>query len=126
MYGALKHSHMLFAVISFLFFVLRGGWMLLESPQLQKRWVKVLPHIIDTLLLVCAVSLVVVVQQYPFVHHWVTAKIVGLVLYIVLGTIAIKRGKTKSIRLLAFVGAILVYGYIVGVALRHSPLSFLA
>jgi len=126
MYSVLKHSHMLFAVTSGVLFVLRGVWMMMESEQLQKRWVKILPHIIDTLLLGCAIALTVMLQQYPFVDHWLTAKLIALVLYVLVGTIAIKRGKTKKIRVFAFVLALLLYGYIVGVAINHNVLSFLA
>ena len=126
MYTGLKHAHMMFAIISGVLFLLRGTWMLIDSPMLQRKWVKVLPHINDTLLLGFAVVLVVISGQYPFVHHWLTAKVIALLLYILVGTIAIKRGKTKSIRAAAFVIALLLYGYIVGVAIHHSPLSFLS
>ena len=126
MYTGLKHAHMLFAVISGVLFLLRGVWMLMDSPLLQRKWVKVLPHINDTLLLGFAIALVVLSHQYPFVHHWLTAKVIALVLYILVGTIAIKRGKTKSIRVAAFLIALLLYGYIVGVAITHNPLSFLS
>ena len=126
MYSVLKHAHMLFAVTSGVLFLLRGVWMMMDSAQLQKRWVKVLPHINDTLLLGCAIALTVILHQYPFVDHWLTAKLVALVLYVLVGTVAIKRGKTKQIRILAFVVALLLYGYIVGVAINHSALSFFA
>ncbi|OUR90266.1 regulator SirB [Gammaproteobacteria bacterium 42_54_T18] len=117
---------MLFAVTSGVLFILRGIWMMMDSAQLQKRWVKVLPHINDTLLLGCAIALTVILQQYPFVDHWLTAKVIALVLYILVGTVAIKRGKTKKIRVFAFVVGLLLYGYIVGVAINHDVLSFLA
>lgn len=126
MYSILKHSHMLFALISGMLFLLRGIWMLLDSNQLQKRWVKVLPHVNDTLLLGCAIGLMVILGQYPFVDHWLTAKVVALVLYIGIGVIAIKRGKTKPIRAMAFVTALLIYVYIIGVAIKHSAWSFIA
>ena len=125
MYDEIKNAHMLFAIISGVLFFLRGVWMLKNSPSLDKKWVKILPHINDTLLLSFAVALMMMSQQYPFVHHWLTAKIIALILYIVVGTVAIKRGKTKSIRVVSFVIALLLYGYIVGVAINHHPLSFL-
>ena len=59
MYIAFKHSHMMFAVISGLFFLVRGCWMLMDSGMLQKKWVKILPHVNDTLLLLCAIVLCV-------------------------------------------------------------------
>ena len=126
MYSVLKHAHMLFAVTSGVLFILRGVWMMMDSAQLQKRWVKILPHINDTLLLGCAITLTVILQQYPFVDHWLTAKVIALVLYILVGTVAIKRGKTKKVRVFAFVVGLLLYVYIVGVAINHDVLSFLA
>lgn len=122
---ALKHSHMLFAVISGVFFLVRGCWMLMDSQMLQKVWVKVLPHVNDTLLLVCAIGLCVVTQQYPFVESWLTVKVFMLIAYILLGTIALKRGKTKSIRVVAFFAALASFIFMVSVARTHHPLGFL-
>lgn len=126
MYMAFKHSHMLFVVISGLFFLVRGAWMLMESDMLQKKWVKIVPHVVDTLLLVFAIGLCVILSQYPFVHHWLTVKVVMLVAYIGLGTIALKRGKTKAIRTLAFFAAIASFLFMVSVARAHHPLGFLS
>lgn len=98
--------------------------MLTESNLLQKKWVKIAPHIIDTLLLASAISLAVILQLSPLEHPWLLAKIMGLLIYIVLGTVALKRGKTKPIRITAFVLALLTFVYIVNVALTKSPLVF--
>lgn len=125
MYMALKHSHMLFAIISGLFFLVRGVWMLMESDMLQKKWVRILPHVNDTLLLACAIALCVILQQYPFVQAWLTVKVLMLVAYILLGTIAIKRGKTKAIRTLAFFAALACFLFMYSVARAHHPLGFL-
>ena len=126
MYAAFKHIHLLTVALSIGLFTLRGIWMLLDSDKLQKRWVKIVPHVVDTLLLISAIGLMFQIQQYPFTHGWITAKIVGLIAYIVLGTIALKRGKTKGTRVIALVAAFAVIAYIVGVALRHNALSWLA
>ena len=126
MYAAFKHIHLLTVAISLGFFVLRGVWMLSGSALLQKKWVKILPHIVDTLLLVGAIGLMFQIGQYPMTDGWLTAKLLGLIAYIVLGTIALKRGKTQGPRILAFVAALAVIAYIVGVALRHNALSWLA
>ncbi|MBB5020235.1 putative membrane protein SirB2 [Chitinivorax tropicus] len=120
-YIALKHLHMTFAAISISLFLLRGYWMWQTSPRLQQRWVKVVPHINDTALLGTAIAMVIWSRQYPFVMDWLTAKLLALILYIVLGSIALKRGRTKPIRLLALLGATLTFTYIVGVALTKSP-----
>jgi uncharacterized membrane protein SirB2 len=120
-YLAVKHVHMTCAALSGSFFALRGIWMLLDSKLLQQRWVKVAPHIIDTVLLGSALTMVVWSRQYPFVEPWLTAKLLALLLYIVLGTIALKRGKTKGIRIAAYVGALATFSYIVAVALTRQP-----
>ncbi|WP_086480051.1 SirB2 family protein [Oceanospirillum sanctuarii] len=126
MYAAFKHIHLLTVALSLGLFTLRGIWMLLDSDKLQKRWVKIVPHIIDTLLLVSAIGLMFQIHQYPFADGWLTAKLLGLIAYIVLGTIALKRGKTKGTRVIALVAAFAVIAYIVGVAIRHNALSWLA
>lgn len=86
---------------------------------------RILPHVVDTVLLASAVALVVVVQQYPFVDPWLTAKVCALLVYIGLGTIALKRGRAKTIRLLALLAALLVFAYIVSVAVSHNPWGLL-
>jgi uncharacterized membrane protein SirB2 len=122
-YLAIKHFHVTFAVLSGSFFLLRGLWMLLESSMLQRRWVKVVPHVVDTLLLASALTLVFWSGQYPFVEPWLTAKVLALILYIVLGTIALKRGKTRLMRVNALVGALSFFFYIAAVALTREPLA---
>src|SRR5512135_3858152 len=103
-------------------FALRGAWMLQGSPLLARRWVRVLPHVVDTVLLASAIALAVMLEQYPLMQGWLTAKLIGLVVYIALGTIALKRGRTRAVRLAAFGGALLVFAYIVAVALTKSVL----
>jgi len=122
MYMVLKHTHITFAALSILFFTLRGYWMLSTPEKLKRRWVRIAPHIIDTLLLVSAIALTITVSQYPFTHSWLTAKLIALVSYIVLGTIALKRGKTRRTRTLAFIMALTCVAYIIWVALHHTPL----
>ena len=119
-YLAIKHLHITFAVVSGSFFMLRGLWMLLDSPLLQRRWVKVVPHVVDTLLLSSALVLVFWSGQYPFVQNWLTAKVLALVAYIVLGTIALKRGKTRGVRAFALLAALATLAYIVAVALTRQ------
>lgn len=125
MYMAFKHSHMGLAVVSFCLFVLRYGWMLAGSEQLQKKWVKILPHVVDTALLLCAFGLMWVLQQYPIQQPWLTAKVVALVAYIGLGTMALKRGKTRGQRALYGALAILTFAYIAKVALTKVPWPWL-
>lgn len=124
-YQLLKHIHLTTVAITLALFVLRGVWMMLDSPMLQRRWVRILPHVNDTVLLVSAVWMAVAVWRYPMVHHgWITAKLVALVAYILLGTVALKRGRTKMIRGAAFLGGLLVFAYIVRTAYSKSVMPF--
>lgn len=126
MYLAIKHLHVTCVVLSGFGFTLRAFWMLVGSPKLHARLTRILPHIVDTVLLVSAIALSVMAAQYPFVHGWVTAKVLGLVAYIVLGTIALKRGRSLRIRRAALAGALLTFAWIVSVALSKSAAGFLA
>ena len=123
-YLAVKYLHMTCAILSGSFFLLRGVWMLADSPLLQRRWVKTLPHGIDTLLLGSALVLVFWSGQYPFVQPWLTAKVLALVAYIVLGTVALKRGKTKGVRAFTLLAALAVFAYILAVALTRQVAVF--
>ena len=124
MYHLTKFVHELCALASFTLFALRGVWMLRDSPQLARRWVKILPHGIDTLLLASAIALTLMLQQYPPTHAWLSAKLAGLLVYIGLGLIALRYGKTRSVRAAAWIGALTVFLYIASVALSHDPLGF--
>ena len=123
-YTLLKYLHVICVVLSGAGFVLRGAWMLRGSPLLAQRWVRVLPHVVDTVLLASAIALALMLEQYPLVQGWLTAKLIGLVVYIVLGTIALKRGRTRGVRLTALAGALLVFAYVVAVALTKSVLPY--
>lgn len=124
-YYTLKHIHVTLVGLSAAGFLLRGLWMVTGSRLLHHRLTRILPHVIDTLLLASALVLAWMISQYPFVAGWVTAKVFGLLLYIVLGTIALKRGKTFGVRLVAFLGAVLTYAWIVSVAITKNPAGFL-
>ena len=123
-YLALKHLHVTCVVLSGLGFSLRGYWMLIGSARLHSRLARILPHVIDSTLLGSALTMAWLSGQYPFVQPWLTAKFFGLLAYIVLGAIALKRGRTPAIRARALVAALLAYGYIVSVALTRQPLPF--
>jgi uncharacterized membrane protein SirB2 len=121
-YLLIKHLHVTAATLSILFFVTRAWWSVTGSARLQWRVVKVLPHVIDTVLLVCGILLTFMLGG---LQPWIVAKIIALVLYIAVGTVAIKRGKTAATRGVAALIAIAIFFYIVGVALAHNPLSWL-
>lgn len=119
-YAVLKAIHVGCATLSISGFVLRFGLMLADSPALKSRVARVLPHVIDTALLASALAMA---WQLGALPAWLAAKIVALLAYIVLGAIALKRGRTRGSRIAAGVAAIVVFGYIVSVALAKSPLG---
>jgi uncharacterized membrane protein SirB2 len=123
-YETIKLIHVTSAVLSISGFFVRGLWMLAESPRLRERWVQIAPHVVDTVLLASAIYLAVTIQQYPGVNQWLTAKIVALVFYVVFGSIGLKRGKTKAIRVAAWLGALATFAYIVGVAVTRNATVF--
>ncbi len=125
-YAFIKNMHMGLAYLSVSLFIFRSILSVTGSGLLQHKVLKILPHVIDTFLLLFAVHLMVVIKQYPFVDDWLTAKLLGLIAYILVGTVAIKRGKTAVIRFWASVGAVTIFAYIFGVAKSHSVLSWFA
>ncbi|MGY0217010.1 SirB2 family protein [Endozoicomonadaceae bacterium StTr2] len=126
LYLTIKQLHIAFAATSITLFAIRWLVALFKDQWLKHPFFRTLPHLIDTLLLGCAVWLCVILHQYPFVHSWLTAKVVALVLYILLGYMAIKGGKTFKQKLLAGILSLGVAAYIVGAAIYHSPWSWLA
>jgi len=125
LYLGLKAAHIACAILSIAGFALRGILMLADSPLLATRFARVAPHVVDTLLLASALWLAALIGQYPFVEGWLTAKVLALIAYIVLGTVALKRGRTKTVRITAFALALAAVLYIVSVALTRDPLGFL-
>ncbi len=124
-YTTLKTVHLTTIVITLALFLLRGAWMVAESPRLHARWVRIAPHINDTVLLASGIALAWTLSLSPLEHGWLAAKIVALFAYIGLGTIALKRGKTRSQRIAAWLAALAVFGYMVAVARAHDALPFL-
>jgi uncharacterized membrane protein SirB2 len=123
-YLALRHLHVACVVLSGLGFALRGWWMLNDSPWLKTRLARVVPHVIDSVLLGSALLMAWQSSQYPVAQGWLTAKLFGLLAYILCGTMALKRARTKSQRVVFLALAVLAYAYIVGVALTRSPLPY--
>lgn len=125
-YLPIKHLHITAATLSLLFFMLRAWWSVREAAVLQARWVRVAPHVIDTTLLLLGVVLMVMLSMWPHQHPWLAAKLVALLVYIGLGTVAIKRGSTPRARAIAALAAVATFLYMLGTAIHHSPLSWLA
>ncbi|MCG6951561.1 MAG: SirB2 family protein [Betaproteobacteria bacterium] len=116
-----KSIHVGCVVVSLAGFATRGALMLSGSRWLTARFVRIAPHVVDTLLLASALWLCWLLGQYPFVQGWLTAKVLGLLAYIGLGTLALRRGRTKPVRAAALAGAVLAAGYVVAVALTRDP-----
>jgi uncharacterized membrane protein SirB2 len=117
----LRLLHIAAVTISITLFVTRAGLSLAGAEMLQHRFLRVAPHVVDSVLLASAVLLTLILRQYPFADGWLTAKLIALVGYVILGSIAIRRGRTPAIRAVALVGALLTVAYIVGTALHHDP-----
>ena len=126
MYALIKYVHLFSVTFSLAGFFLRGLMLMRGSPLMKARWIKVLPHINDTILLAAALSLAVMSDQYPFVSGWVTAKVLGVIAYIILGSLALRTGSSPRTRLVCWLAAMAVFGWIVSVALTRQPAGFLA
>lgn len=126
MYVLVKYVHVISVTLSVIGFFLRGVLMLREAPLMNARWVKVLPHVNDTILLAAALTLAAMSEQYPFVVGWVTAKVFGVIVYIILGALALRDASTRRMRIVCWIASLAVFGWIVSVALSRQPMGFLS
>jgi len=115
-YSAFRTLHIATVHLTLILFLLRGFWMLIDSPLLSARWARIVPHVNDTFLLLAAIAMLVVAEMNPLEQPWLLAKILGLLAYIGFGVIALKTGKTKSLRIKALIAALGMFGYIMAVA----------
>jgi uncharacterized membrane protein SirB2 len=125
-YLLLKIIHITCVAITFVLFCGRGMLMVVDSPLLKAPVLRIAPHVNDTLLLGSALWMAVISRQYPFAQGWLTAKLVALIVYICAGMIALSHGRTKRSRVTAWVFAMLVFAYIVSVALTRTPVPFVS
>ncbi|ELY4523216.1 SirB family protein [Cronobacter turicensis] len=124
-YLAVKHLHILTVVISISLFILRYWWQYRSSPMSSKRWVRIVPHVNDTVLLGSGVALVLITHFYPFTPQgaWLTEKLFGVIIYIVLGFIALgRRPRSQQVRWIAFLLGLVVLYIIVKLATTKIPL----
>jgi len=117
----IKLVHVASAALSIFGFIVRGVLMMLESAIMKARWIRVIPHFIDTVLLLTAITLFVQYGLSLFDTPWVMAKIIALLIYIYLGFIALRLGASKQKRIAAFFAAIIIFSYIVSVAVTKTP-----
>ncbi len=126
LYLPLRAVHITCAILTISLFAFRGLLMLAESPLQRNPVLRWTPVAVDTVLLTSALMLTTIIHQYPFATAWLTTKIVLLVTYIALGSIALRHGRTRKARIAAFIGALAAVGFLVTVARAHQPLGFLA
>lgn len=122
-YMLFKHIHMTAALASGAFFLLRGLWMMQESSLFNAKLVRILPHVIDTILLVSALVLVGMMGAFP---AFVLVKVAALFIYIALGMMAFRFLKGWGGRVFMFFSALAVYAFIVSVAISKNPQGFLS
>jgi uncharacterized membrane protein SirB2 len=123
MYMLLKHLHLTFVGLALITFVVRGIWMFMNSALLDKKLFKILPHIINTLMLLSGIGLAVYLQLSPGQQPWLLAKLIALVLYILLGVAAFKVPNAMARKIL-WIDALIVFAYIISVAITKSPMGF--
>ena len=125
-YLEIRNIHIGSVLASGALFLLRGaGVNIFKASWPMWAPVRYLSYTIDTVLLTAALMLMTIVQQYPFVHHWLTVKVLLLIVYIALGSSALKQGKTRKRRLGFFAAALIVFAFIISVARAHDPLGIL-
>jgi uncharacterized membrane protein SirB2 len=125
-YLQIRLAHVLLVCCSGALFATRGLMAVAGNSRANHPALRWLSYTIDTCLLTAALMLVTILQQYPFVQPWLTTKVLLLVVYIVLGTYALRRARTQAARVAAYVAALLVYLFIASVAWRHDPRGILA
>jgi uncharacterized membrane protein SirB2 len=123
-YANLKAIHVGFVVASATLFFVRGILMMTRPAALKTPWARIVPHVIDTMLLAAAIGMLVVARINPLNSSWLTAKLIALIVYIALGTIALKRGRSRTVRWVAWLLALFVLTYIAGVAFAKRPWPF--
>jgi len=121
-YLTVRTIHIATACMSIVLFAARGAMQLggIDWRRWRWRWLRIAPHLNDTLLLAAAITLAVMSGQYPLAQGWLTAKVVALFVYVGLGSVALRRGLPARRRGVAFMAALASVGYIVGVALTRS------
>ena len=120
-YPQIKFVHVAAVILSGSLFALRGSLMLARSRFTNHPALRYLSYAIDTLLLTAALMLVTILRQYPFVQSWLTVKVLLLVVYIMLGTLALKRGRARAVQVACYFAALLVFAFMVSVARTHNP-----
>ena len=125
-YPQIRTVHIAAVMASGLLFLVRGAAVHQGAAWAMAAPLRYLSYTIDTVLLTAALMLATIIHQFPFVQGWLTAKVLLLVVYVVLGSFALKRGRTRAVRTCCWIAALLVYLFIVSIARAHSPLGIVA
>ena len=126
LWSVVKQLHVAFASLTAASFAVRGYWMLTRSPRLEARATRWLPHAIDTLLFLTGLVMAVGLSVSPLVHPWFAAKLTAIVAYVLVGHVALKRGRTYRHRAVAFALSLALLAYVLAVALTRDPLAGMA
>jgi uncharacterized membrane protein SirB2 len=125
-YASLKAIHQTAVALSLIGFFARGLASLRGAAWVRGRLARTLPHVVDTVLLVSALALAWTWRHVPGAAPWLTAKVVGVVLYIGLGMLALRPGRPVPVRAVAWVAALATFAWIVSVAISKSPFGLFA
>ncbi len=120
----LKNFHIMLAYLTTIGFVVRGLWSILDSPLRNQKWVRVTPHVIDTLLLILGVTLAINIGA-SLTSGWLAAKLLGLLGYIGFGVLAM-RARAMPLKICGFLAALTCVAYMFAVAFTRAPLPFIA
>lgn len=120
----IKYIHITFVTLTFISFSIRAYWMYTGSALLHHKAVKIVPHIIDTLLLLSGLTTAVMLYGDFYRQLWLLYKLLLVILYIILGSLALKLGKTRPLRVAAAAGAWIVFIYIILIAINHDVFPF--
>jgi uncharacterized membrane protein SirB2 len=116
----LKIVHVLCAIISIVGFLYRGSLKLTRPAALSKKWLKISPHIVDTLLLATGLVMLFQLHYYPTQHNWMATKLVMVIIYIMLGMFTLRFTHNRMHTIVAFIAALLCYTYIIMIAINKS------
>lgn len=119
-YADIRLLHISCASLSISLFLLRGALQFSGIDWRRWRLLRVVPHVNDTVLLGAAIALSLYSHQYPLAQGWLTAKVLALLLYIGLGSMAFRAGRPRAQQAMAFGAALLTVVYIVAVAISRS------
>ena len=125
-YASVKLVHQCAVTLSLTGFFIRGGASLAGAGWVNGRLAKSVPHVVDSVLLLSALTLAWMLRLTPANAPWLLAKIIGLVLYVGLGVVALRPGRPAAVRATAWAAALATAAWIVSVAITKSPLGYFA